>query len=200
MTGLMMQAEYAAHRGVGKSAVSNWKRDGLLVFAKHPTTGREMVDVAQTDALIASRRDPMRGRPTSGTAAPAAIVAADAALPIEPAVSAAPSLADARFELIAEQRIGAALKNERDAGNLVPLIECERRLAETGRLVRERVQSAFRGMAERLAVERDPRVIMSIGEEELDRVFGDLASEIASGALDDEDDQADDQADQQDAA
>ena len=186
---LMSQAEYAAHRGVGKPAVSNWKKAGHLVFAQDPVTGRMMVDVVRSDAKVNGRVDPMRGRPSAAAAAPiAAAAAGDGALPLEPAPAAGPSLVDARFELMSEQRVGAALKNAQLARELVPLVECERRLMEAGRLVRERVQASFRGLAERLSVEQDPRSIMSILEAEFDLLFAGLADEIDGGALDDDDD------------
>ncbi|MBM3927382.1 MAG: hypothetical protein FJ335_02840, partial [Sphingomonadales bacterium] len=63
---LMTKGAYAVHRGVGKSAVSNWSRKGLLVLGECPTSGAVMVDVGRTDARINSRVDPTRGRPTNG--------------------------------------------------------------------------------------------------------------------------------------
>ena len=193
MAVLMSQAEYAAHRGVGKPAVSNWKKRGLLVLAEDPATGRTMVDVARSDAKINGRVDPMRGRPSAAAAvnAPAPVTTGEAALPLD--APTGPNLADARLGLLSEQRVGTALKNAQIARELVPLVEYERRMSEIGRLIRERVQSAFRGMAERLAVERDPRVIMSIGEEEFDRVFGDLADDAEGDLFDDDDAAAPDQ-------
>lgn len=187
MATLMSQAEYAAHRGVGKPAVSNWKKRGLLVLCED-ANGRVMVDVARSDARINARVDPMRGRPSGSAAVSTPSPSpADTALPLVAAAPAGTSLADARLEHLFEQKIGTALKNAQTARELVPLVEYERRMSETGRLIRERVQSAFRGMAERLAVERDPRVIMSIGEDEFDRVFADLADDAEAGMFDDDD-------------
>lgn len=181
---LMTQAEYARHRGVGKPAVSNWKKAGLLVLAED-ADGRPKVDVARTDMRINARVDPMRGRPATATAAtfePALMLAADAS-------DNGPTVASERLELLREQRRGLALKNARDAGELVDRMENERVLSEGGRLLRERVTAELRGEAERIAVENDPRVIMRLLEDIVDRVFTEVARDIASGALDEEDDE-----------
>jgi hypothetical protein len=42
----MTQAQFARHRGAGKSSATNWKNAGLLVLAEGPN-GKMMVDVAQ---------------------------------------------------------------------------------------------------------------------------------------------------------
>lgn len=181
---LMTQAEYARHRGVGKPAVSNWKKAGLLVLAED-ADGRPKVDVARTDMRINARVDPMRGRPATATAAtvePALTLAADTS-------DNGPTVASERLELLREQRRGLALKNARDAGELVDRMENERVLSEGGRLLRERVTAELRGEAERIAVENDPRVVMRLLEDIVDRVFTEVARDIASGALDEEDDE-----------
>ncbi|WP_430635034.1 hypothetical protein [Sphingomonas hankookensis] len=71
---LLTKGEFALHRGVGKSAVSNWSKKGLLVMGECPETGAIKVDVERTDARINARVDPMRGRPTGGLPLPAAVV------------------------------------------------------------------------------------------------------------------------------
>lgn len=190
---LMTQADFARHRGVGKSAVSNWKKAGLLVLAEDPADGRIKVDVARTDAKLNAKIDPMRGRPPA--AAPAATPATEPvpSLPLEgPAVPSGPvdrSLADERRDAVREQRIGAALKNAQLAGDLVPLIEAVRRVEEAGRAARERVHSWFSGEAEKLAAARDVRAVMAIGEEGIDRVFAELADAAARGEFAEDDDE-----------
>jgi hypothetical protein len=179
MAGLMTQSEFARHRGVGKSAVSNWKKDGHLVLAEG-TDGRLYVDAARTDARLNARLDPMRGRPTAAAAAPAA------ALPFDEVAAAAPigagdSLQTVRMELIRRQSTGHALKNAQTAGELAAVGELEQRASAIGRAARERVQAFLRGEAERLAAERDIRVIMSLLEEGIDRVFADLADAAEAG-------------------
>lgn len=175
---LMSQSEFAARRGVGKSAVSNWKRAGMLVFAECADTGKLKVDAERSDARINARIDPMRGRPQT---APAPVTAdiADAVVPIE----SGKSLASARNELIAEQLIGQRLKNGQAAGDLVPLLEASRRLSELGRAIRERVHGLHRGLAERLAAERDPRTIDLLLGEETDKLFIELADMASAGVF-----------------
>ncbi|RYY13327.1 MAG: hypothetical protein EON55_10560, partial [Alphaproteobacteria bacterium] len=85
-------------------------------------------------------------------------------------------------------------KNAREAGELVPAIEMHRRSAELGRVCRERMHSMFRGISERLAVERDTRTIMAIGTAEINRVFAELADQVEQGALTVEDDAPEDAA------
>lgn len=193
MAQLMTQAEYARHRGVGKPAVSNWKKAGLLVLVEDPANGRIKVDVRRTDARLNAKIDPMRGRPP--TAAPSTSSSEGAELPLADAAPAAAPMpgapdfnAERTAELI-ERRIGAALKNAQMAGDLVPLAEAERRCAETGRVARERMQAWLRGVAERFAATSDVRTIMAIGEEGIDQVFAELAAAAARGDLSgDEDD------------
>lgn len=187
---LMTQAEFARHRGVGKSAVSNWKKDGLLVLVEESGTGRIKVDRDRTDAKLNARIDPMRGRPPTATASTTPAAAADPApsLPLEQA-SGGDSFADERKAYTREQRIGQAMKNAQAAGELVPLIEAERRIEEAGRAARERMHSWFRGEAERFAAEREVRTIMTIGEEGIDRVFAELAEMAGRGEFADDDEE-----------
>lgn len=173
----MSQADYARHRGVTKPAVSNWKKRGLVVFAEDPASGRTMVDVARTDAKLNGNIDPMRGRPAGG------IQAVAEPLPFPTAPRPGGDISSERLEYLREQRVGQALKNADSARELVPLAEAEKRMIELGRSVRERVHATYRGLAERLAAERDVRVIMSLGEEAFDRVFEELADDAQKGAF-----------------
>jgi hypothetical protein len=184
---LMTQTEFARHRGVGKSAVSNWKRDGLLVLAEGEG-GKLFVDVTRTDAKLNAKLDPMRGRPTAAASAPAG------ALPFEdvPAAAAAPigggdSLQTVRMDLIRRQSTGHALKNAQTAGELAPVGELVERANAIGRAARERIHAWFRGEAEHFAAVRDVREIMSIGEKGIDQVFADLADQAAAGGFASED-------------
>ena len=81
-----------------------------------------------------------------------------------------------------ERIIGRRIDNEKALGNLVSLGEVERRTAERGRMIRERVQATVRNLAERLAAETDPRTITSLLSAELDDVFARLADDIESEA------------------
>jgi phage terminase Nu1 subunit (DNA packaging protein) len=173
---LMTQAQFAAHKGVQRSAVSNWKAKGHLVMAEGPD-GSPMVDVERTELRLNARLDPARGRPRSAT--PLAEVAAIAG----PAGrSGAAAVADVRADLLKQQLVGQKLKNAREAGELVPLAEYERRAAEFGRMARERMHGAVRGLAERLAAATEPRAIVQLLAAEIDQAFTDLA-EQAAGAL-----------------
>lgn len=183
----MTQAQFARHRGVSKGAVSNWKAAKLLVFAEGPG-GKPMVDVDRSEARLNAKLDPMRGRPaTGGTPAAAAPGGEAPALPLGDAASALPAaapaagLADERIHQVREQRIGNALKNAQMAGDLVPLIEAERRVSEIGRAARERTHAWLRSMAERFAAESDVRAIMALAEEGLDQVFNELADAAMRG-------------------
>jgi phage terminase Nu1 subunit (DNA packaging protein) len=178
---LLTKGEFASHRGVGKSAVSNWAKKGLLVMGECPETGAIKVDVERTDARINARVDPMRGRPTGGLPLNAAVV--------EPAEEggdprlAVRSAALVRTELAEEQLVERRMKNARDAGDLAPRVELERRAAEMGRVARERMHAMWRAISERLAAERDVRAVMALGITEIDRVFAQLADDVERGAL-----------------
>lgn len=189
---LMTQSQFARHRGVSKGSVTNWKNAGLLVLAEGPA-GKPMVDVTRTEARLNAKLDPMRGRPpTGGTPAPpgggeapALPLGEGAAAPTSPK---ADSLADERLEELRERRIGSALKNARDAGQLVPLVEAERRVSEVGRAARERMHAWFRTVAERIAAEKDVRQVMAIGEAGIDEVFTELADAAERGDFAGDDD------------
>lgn len=175
---LMTQAEFAAHRGVGRSAVSNWKKRNLVVFAEGED-GSLKVDVARTEARLNAKVDPTRGRPTTGQ--PAAAEPADRV-----AAPAGGGVAEVRSDLLRQQVIAATMKNAQAAGTLVPIEEYERRSSELGRMARERTQAMLRGLAERFAAVTDAREIRAIGSAEIDRVFEELADHVAGGALGDD--------------
>jgi hypothetical protein len=190
---LMTQAQFARHRGAGKSSATNWKNAGLLVFAEGPN-GKLLVDVARSDAKLNANIDPTRGRPSTGGEPTADSLAINApALPLAegspPAAGAPTAINDERLLHVREQRTGQALKNAQLAGDLVPLIEAERRCNEVGRAMRERMHAWFRGVAEQLAATTDVRTVMVLGEEGIDDVFAQLARAAAAGdfAADDED-------------
>lgn len=184
MTLLMKQAEYAAHRGVKASAVSNWKAKGLLVFAPDPDRpGKQLVDVAKTDLVIGGTIDPTRGRPRS-----AEIAQAETAPPKNPNKSPTPTVrapdpyAEARLEEMRERTTRRRIENAQLMGQLVPLAEYERRAGDMGRVVRERTAGLIRQHAERLAAETDPRTIIALLSEAFDSMFDRLASEIEAEA------------------
>lgn len=186
----MSQAEYAAYRGVGRSAVSNYKRDGLLVFVEGEG-GKLLVDVTRTDAKLNAKLDPTRGRPTraqiegveGAQAQPQAL-----ALPLAPAAQpVGDKLGEVRTDLLREQRIAARLKNAREAGQLVAFAEYERRSHEWGRLARERVLAAIQVQSEHLAAEREPRAIIALLTAEVDRVFAGLADQLDAEDAGDDD-------------
>lgn len=174
---LMSQAEFAVHRGVGRSAVSNWKKKGWVVFAEDGD-GQTLVDVDRTIARLNANLDPARGRPSTAQASQTA------PLPLEPREpTQGDGLAAVRTDLIRQQTIGKTLENAKRAGELVPLTEYERRSSELGRLTRDRMHSFLRSYAERFAAERDPRQIVAIGSAEIDRQFDELADQVESGVL-----------------
>ncbi|HCW48978.1 MAG TPA: hypothetical protein DGP25_02745 [Brevundimonas sp.] len=178
---LLMKSEFAKRHGVGASAVSNWARKGLLVFGEDPKRpGKQLVDAEKSDLLVRGSIDQTRGRPRS---AEAALVEASEAPATAPARAATMTGAEAvRMEEARERIIGRRIDNEKALGNLVSLGEVERRTAERGRMIRERVQATVRNLAERLAAETDPRPITSLLSAELDDVFARLADDIESEA------------------
>lgn len=183
---LMTQAEYAAHRGVKPPAVSNWKKAGYLVLAEDPARPNKLfVDRDRTDARVNANVNSMRGRPS--TAVPAASTPIDAGAETLDAARPQESSASVRIDLAREQIHGMRIKNAQAAGDLVPAIELTRRAAELGRVCRERVHAALRTLAERLAAERDHRVIAGILAAETDRVFAELADQVEGGMLAPED-------------
>lgn len=183
---LMTPAEFAAHRGVQKSAVSNWKRKNLLVFAEGDA-GKLKIDVARTEAKLNAKLDPTRGRPTTAQASTAS-EPGQAQLPIAPAPAPADGLANVRTDLLRHQVTAKALENARRAGDLVPLVEFERLAMENGRVARERMIALVRTYSERLAAERDPRLILAFLTDEIEKAFAELAeSSLTGGDADDAD-------------
>lgn len=186
---LMTQTEFAKYRGVGKSAVSNWKARDLVVFGED-TDGSIKVDVARTEARLNVKVDPTRGRPTTAQAG------GQATLPLETrATATTPARTDdlsvVRTDLLKQQVIEKTMNNARRAGDLVPVIEYQRRAVELGRTARERMQSMLRTLAERFASEKDPRQIVAVGSLEIDRVFTELADAVETGLLADADEDGD---------
>lgn len=185
-TRLMTQAEFAAHRGVGKSAVSNYKKAGLLVFGEDPADGKIKVDVARTEARLNSKVDPTRGRPTTAQSAgaqDAPLLDQAAALTMGGVSRQMIDVANVRTDLVRQQVIEKQMANARRAGELVPVAEYEKRATELGRVVRERMQSMLRTMSERFAAEKDPRQIVAVGALEIDRIFTELADQAEAGTL-----------------
>ncbi len=181
MATLMTQAEFAARRGVGKSAVSNWKKAGLLIFAEGEG-GKLFVHAERSEARLEARLDPMRGRPASGEAVEPAVTDGGDELPLD--APAKRKWSDARAELADEDLFGKRLKNAQAAGELVPLVEAERRLAAIGRMIRERLAAEERNVAERLAATSDVRGVMAILEEARVKAFTAVAAAVAGGELD----------------
>jgi hypothetical protein len=176
MPALMTATAYAAHRGVVKSAVSNWKKRELIVWAEDET-GKLLIDVLRTDAKLNANVDPTKGRPTTG----------QAALPLAPSQQSQlqDDVSKVRTDLIRAQTESKLLENARRAGSLVAIAEYEARAAEIGRLARERMHSMVRQLSERLASESEPRAIIALLSERIDQVFGDLADKIDADARED---------------
>lgn len=189
---LVTQVELARRRGVGKSAVSNWKKAGLLVFAEDDQ-GRAMVHLERTEARLNARVDPTRGRPTTGMNAGDAPELPISAGGDDDDGGEKRALAIVRAEVAQEDLIGKRLKNAEAARELVPAIEAERRCSELGRMARERVQAELRGRAEQMLAASDVRGIMVLQADAVDAAFTAVAEAVEGGALDriDDDDDAD---------
>ncbi|AJP72275.1 hypothetical protein [Sphingomonas hengshuiensis] len=196
---LETQTQFAKRRGVGKSAVTNWKNAGLLVFAED-ADGRAKVHVERSEARLNARLDPMRGRPTSGVASATELELEPVEEPALP-IAASRNLAQARAELVDEDLYGRRMKNAQTAGELVALVEMERRASELGRLARERVAAELRGVAERLSATGDVRAVMAILDEATGKAFAALAASVASGVMDaDDEEESEDDSDEAVAA
>lgn len=178
----LSKKDFAAYRGVGKSAVSNWVSKGWVVEAEDPADGRIKVDVPRTEAKLNAYLDPARGRPRAADSQPQGELPMAAPSPAAPAAGG-PSLADVRTDLIRQQTEKLQLENAKRAGDLVPIEEYARRASEYARVARERMVSIVRGQSEWLASAKDPRAIVAHLQDEIERAFADMAAQIASGDI-----------------
>ena len=169
---LMTKAAYARHRGVGKSAVSNYVKRGQIVLVD----GK--VDVAKSDALLAEIVDPVKGRPST---APDPGSRKKAPAPTPTPDTAPNAVAAERIQALQETRIGQALKNAQMAGSLVPLAAYEAKMQTLIGGFCERMTSELRGKAERLAQESDMRAIRALLDEVVHDVRKDFARQIRQG-------------------
>lgn len=182
----LSKKDFAAYRGVGKSAVSNWAKKGWVVEALDPHDNVLKVDVRMTDAKLNANLDPGRGRPKRSDAEPAG------ELPLAPRTPSAPrgdTVADVRTELLREQITREKRKNAEEAKLLVRLEDHVRITTELGRLSRERMHSLVRTHSEKLAALKDARGVVAFFGDEIDRVFAELASQARAGELVDLDDE-----------
>lgn len=179
---MLMKSEFAALKGVGASAVSNWAKKGLLVYGQDPARpGKQLVDVEKSELLINGTIDQTRGRPRAAGVAQVEgeIASPPSASPRHPAMSSAET---ARMEEMRERTLGRRIDNEKALGNLVQLGVVEQQAADRGRMIRERVNAVVRAQAERLAAESDPRAIVALLTAEFDGLFTRIADEIEQEA------------------
>lgn len=178
----LSKKDFAAHRGVGKSAVSNWVKKGWVVEAEDPSDGVIKVDVARTEAKLNAYVDPARGRPRAADSQPQGELPIVPSAPT-PASTGGASLANVRTDLIRQQTEKLQLENAKRAGDLVPIEEYARRASEYARVARERMISVVRSQAEWLASAKDARAIVAHLQDEIERSFADMAAQIASGSI-----------------
>ena len=179
---MLMKSEFAALKGVGASAVSNWAKKGLLVYGQDPARpGKQLVDVEKSELLINGTIDQTRGRPRAAGVAQVEgeIASPPSASTRHPAMSSAET---ARMEEMRERTLGRRIDNEKALGNLVQLGVVEQQAADRGRMIRERVNAVVRAQAERLAAESDPRAIVALLTAEFDGLFTRIADEIEQEA------------------
>lgn len=170
----MSKSAYAKHRGVGKSAVSNWLRRDQIVL-----TEDGQVDVAKSDAKLGQQVDPVRGRPVTGA------VPTPVPMPATPD-SDRESLHSIRARDLQERSIGQALKNALMAGELVPVAAYEAKLATMIGGFCDRMAAELRDKVERLAMETDKRLVRAIVDEVVHTVRSDMASRLSATAADKE--------------
>ncbi len=176
MSKLISKAAYARHRGVGKSAVSNWiARDQIVL-----KDGK--VDVAASDAKLGAMVDPASGRDPVPRPATNKTSSAKAKSTAGVADSAQAQLAEERLGEIRERRIGQAMKNAQAAGELVEIGEYESRLATLISGFCERLQAELRAQAEALAMEQDKRRIRTLLDDTIHQVRTDFAARIETEA------------------
>lgn len=179
---LMKKGEFATWMNVGASAVSNWGKKGLLVFADDPdNSGKQLVDAEKSKLLISGTIDQTRGRPSNASRQ----AAEEGDAPLERSGGRAPPVSPSellRQEEARERIVGRRIENERAIGALVPRAEYERRAGDLGRLARERTHGAIRQLSERLAAETDPRLITSLLIDAVDKVYTNLADDIEAAA------------------
>jgi hypothetical protein len=192
---LMTQAEFARHRGVSKGSVTNWKNAKLLVMAEGPN-GKPMVDVVRTELKLNANIDPMRGRPSTGGSPQLQLRRGAKRRRCRSPKgrqrrhrSQARRPGDERVQHLREQRIGQALKNAQLAGELVPLIEAERRVAKSAGRRASASTPGCAAIAEQFAAEKDVRQIMRLGEKGIDEVFAQLADAADRGDFAGDDDE-----------
>lgn len=176
MSELLSKAAYARHRGVGRSAVSNWVKRGQIVLKG------SKVDVAASDAKLGAMVDPVRGRDAKGAKPPdksgSTPTQSEPAASSTVADSAQAQLAEERLGEIRERRIGQAMKNARDAGELVNVGEYESLLATLITGFCERMSAELRSKVEALAQETDKRAIRALLEDTVHTVRTDFAARI----------------------
>jgi len=154
------QSEYADHRGVSRSTVSQYKKENKLVM-----TEDSKVDVVQSDNLLASVLDSRGGDRSSSPkkASPKSSKLADEKL---------------RGEQIKNARM--YLRLEKDAGRLGDMDSVYRAAFETGRASQEALLSIPARICNKLALETDPNKIEDLLTAELILVCNQL-SEYAKG-------------------
>ena len=193
---LISKAAYARHRGVGKSAVSNWIKRGQIVLVG------DKVDQAASDTRLAALVDPAGGRdaggaqlakaPPSRSKAPRSKAEKAAAGPEPGSVSVADetaaSLAEERLGEIRERRFGQALKNAQMAGELVPVEAFEARLQTLIGGFCERLQSELRAQSEALAKETERRTVRGMLDDIVSGVRSDFAERILAASSTEETD------------
>lgn len=184
MPALMSQKDYAAHRGVRPSAVSNWKKANLLVFAADPADPtRQLVDVEKSDLVVGGKIDQTRGRPRAADQARVE-AAGEGSAPVVVAASSRgmSALENARLAEMEERLRSRRIDNDARLGQLVPVAEYERQAGEFGRKCREGVHAIVRQQAERLAAESEPRQIIAVLGEAFDKLFARLADDVEAEA------------------
>ncbi len=180
---LMKKGDFAKRQKVGASAVSNWAKKGLLVFAADPNQpGKQLVDVEKSELLIRGTIDPTRGRPRAQDAQASGQPTDDQPQGSAPSPIALNGLEAARLDEMRERTTRRRIENEQLLGRLVPLPEYERRAGDLGRLVRERTLGLVRQLSERLAAETDPRTVAAILNDAFDKLFNKVADEIEAAA------------------
>jgi len=180
---LMTQKEYAAHRGVGAPAVSNWKKANLLVFAPDPKNpSKELGDVERSDLVVGGKGEPTRGRPRNADRVEAEVEGENAPQATPTATRGMSVLETERLDEMRERTRSRRIDNDLKLRGLVSLSEYERRAGDLGRMCREGVHAVLRQNAERMAAETDPRAVIAVLGEAFDQLFERVANEVEAEA------------------
>jgi hypothetical protein len=169
-TNTATMAGFAKHRGVSKTAVTKWKKRGLLVFLPD---GK--IDVAASDALLADRPAVYRGGAVKSALTPVLSTTMDSST-VDPATW---STAEAiRRKEIAQARL-RQIEADTAAGLVVPIADITKAVAGEYAVVRTALLAMPAKLAHRLAAAATPQEAGALVDGEVRAVLTALTQDAA---------------------